>query len=140
MSARNRIFLTDLDAAHLRGIARRLLDQRGDAQAQGEKLFELLDEAEVIPAESVSPDVVTMNSTVAIDNDGDGPIETVTLVYPEHADARRRRVSVLSPLGRTLIGVRAGERVSFTTPAASVRSVRVREIVYQPEASGDWPR
>ena len=139
MSANHRILLTDLDAARLRGIARRLLDQDAEAQAQGEELFELLDEAEVIPAESVSRDVVTMNSTVAFDDAGNGTIETVTLVYPEHADAGRRLVSILSPLGRTLIGVRAGERISFRTTAQNVRSLRVREVVDQP-AAGHRPR
>ena len=140
MSAHHRIFLTDRDAARLRGIALELIDQSGVAQVQGAELFELLEEAEVIPAESVSRDVVTMNSTVAFDDAGNGTIETVTLVYPEHANAGRRLVSILSPLGRTLLGVRAGERVSFRTPAQNMRSVRVREVVDQPDVGGHGPR
>lgn len=138
MLERNHIFLTDLDAIRLRSMARQLIGARGDARNHGEELFELIDTAEVVPANAITPDVVTMNSTVVYDDAGEGPVETLTLVYPERADVALGRVSVLSPLGLALIGIRAGERVSFETPGSGLRSVRVRKVVYQPEAAGDW--
>ena len=138
MSLHDQICLTDLDAIRLRSMARQLIGARGDPRLQGEALFDLLDAADIVPANAITPDVVTMNSTVVYDDADDGRSDTVTLVYPDKADVTRGRVSVLSPLGRRLIGVRAGERVSFETPGNGLRSVRVREVVYQPEAAGDW--
>ncbi|MEO8159598.1 MAG: nucleoside diphosphate kinase regulator [Betaproteobacteria bacterium] len=132
------IFITDLDAVRLRNVARQLHSQHGEARHHAEELMDLVDSAAVVPADSIAPDVVTMNSTVVYDDAGDGPVETLMLVYPEHADAARGRVSVLSPLGRTLIGLRAGMSVDFETPGHGTRSVRVRKVLYQPEAAGDW--
>jgi regulator of nucleoside diphosphate kinase len=128
MSLNDQIFLTEADALRLRNIARQLDGQRGEARNQAEELLELLDTAAVVPANAIAPDVVTMNSTVAYDDAEDGAVETITLVYPEQADAAQGRVSVLSPLGRTLIGARAGARVTFETPGDGIRSVRVRKV------------
>ena len=138
MSLRDQICLTDLDAIRLRSMARQLIGARGDPRLQGEELFDLLDAADVVPANAITADVVTMNSTLVYDDADNGSSDTLTLVYPDKADVTRRLVSVLSPLGRGLIGVRAGERVSFETPGSGLRSVLVREVVYQPEAAGDW--
>ncbi len=131
------IFITDLDAVRLRNVARQLGVQRGEARQRAEELMDLVDNADIVSADAIAPDVVTMNSTVVYDDAAEGPTETLVLVYPEHADAARGRVSILSPLGRTLIGVRAGERVSFGTPGVGVRCVRVRKVLYQPEAEGN---
>lgn len=138
MPEQQQIFLTDLDAVRLRNVARQLGSQRGEAQNHAEELMELVDNAAVVPADTIAPDVVTMNSTVVYDDAEDGQVETLMLVYPEHADAALGRVSVLSPLGRTLIGLRAGASVSFETPGDGLRCVRVRKVLYQPEAAGDW--
>lgn len=138
MSSREQICLTDLDAIRLRSMARQLIGARGDPRRQGEELFDLLDAADVVPANAITSDVVTMNSTVVFDDADDGSSDTLTLVYPDKADVASGRVSVLSPLGRGLIGVRVGERVSFETPGSGLRSVKVREVAYQPEAAGDW--
>lgn len=138
MAASQQIFLTDLDAVRLRNVARRLQAQPGEARNQAEELLDLVDNAAVVPADSIAPDVVTMNSKVDYDDAGEGPVETLMLVYPEHADAARGRISVLSPLGRTLIGLRAGNSVAFETPGHGTRCVRVRKVRYQPEAAGDW--
>ncbi|MEO8163794.1 MAG: GreA/GreB family elongation factor [Betaproteobacteria bacterium] len=132
------IFLTDLDAVRLRNVARQLGGQRGASRNHAEELMDLVDNADVVPADTIAPDLVTMNSTVVYDDGADGSVETLMLVYPEHADAALGRVSILSPLGRTLIGVRAGESVSFETPGLGVRTVRVRNVLYQPEAEGSW--
>ncbi len=132
------IFLTDLDAVRLRNIARELGGQRGEARERAEELMDLVDNADIVPADTIAPDVVTMNSTVIYDDAAQGPSETLVLVYPEQANATRGRVSILSPLGRTLIGLRAGERVNFGTPGSGVRCVRVRKVLYQPEAEGNW--
>lgn len=138
MQETQQIFLTDLDAVRLRNVARQLQAQRGEARDQAEELMDLVDNAAVVPADAIAPDVVTMNSTVVYDDAKDGPVETLMLVYPEHADAALGRVSVISPLGRTLIGLRAGTSVSFETPGDGTRCVRVRKVLYQPEAAGDW--
>ena len=77
-----------------------------------------------------------MNSEATIE-DGSGAAQTVRLAYPEEADAGKGRVSVLSPLGNALLGVRVGDQVSFATPVGE-RRVRVTGIPFQPEAAGQF--
>lgn len=59
------------------------------------------------------------------------------LVYPEDADFRQGKLSVLSPLGSALIGYRKGDEISFRVPAGK-KKVRIEEILFQPEASGEY--
>jgi len=133
------IFMTDLDQFRLRALARSLLAQRGGDRAPGEDLQDRLDEAAVVPADTIPADVVTMNSTIACQGGPLGERErTLTLVYPDRADSAAGRISVLSPLGRALLGARAGTDVEIETPAEGLRTVHVRRIDYQPEAAGDW--
>ena len=49
------------------------------------------------------------------------------IVGPQEADPRAGRISTQSPVGRALLGARAGERVSVVTPEGT-RSVEVRAV------------
>lgn len=46
--------------------------------------------------------------------DDDGPVRRVQLVLPFAADIDQNRVSVLSPVGAALIGLKAGARFEWT--------------------------
>ncbi|MFN4040305.1 MAG: GreA/GreB family elongation factor [Brevundimonas sp.] len=46
--------------------------------------------------------------------DDDGPVRRVQLVLPAAADIDQKRVSVLSPVGAALIGLKAGARFEWT--------------------------
>lgn len=46
--------------------------------------------------------------------DDDGPVRRVQLVLPAEADIDQNRVSVLSPVGAALIGLKAGARFEWT--------------------------
>lgn len=88
------------------------------------------------PAE-VSPDLVTMNSTVELRDLETGEIEIYTIVYPERADVVLDRISVLAPIGRAVLGARVGDVVAVQTPSG-VRRIRVESIPYQPERAGHY--
>ncbi len=81
--------------------------------------------------------VVTMNSIVTFEDIASGYKRTVRLVYPEHADSSWDRVSILSPLGSALLGLRVGQEFDWILPQGK-RRVRILEVPYQPEASGDF--
>ena len=49
-----------------------------------------------------------------------------------------RKVSVLSPVGLALIGTRVGATARWRTPGGEEVAARVMNIVYQPEANGDY--
>jgi transcription elongation factor GreA len=59
--------------------------------------------------------------------DSDGSTDSYTLVAPGEADPRAGRISFESPLGRALLGCRAGETAAVAAPDG-VRWVRVVEV------------
>lgn len=115
----------------------RLLSRKGQA---GETLTELLDDADVVPPSEIPADVVTMYTRVTVHDLADGTQRTLTVCYPEDADASSGFVSVLSPIGTALLGRRAGEETQWTTPTGAVQRLRIVELLFQPEASGDYTR
>jgi regulator of nucleoside diphosphate kinase len=128
--------ITDRDAARLARIVEDLLRHTGTIESGAEALHDALDAARIVPSGEIDSDIVTMNSEVAIQDAGSGEERVIRLVYPEQADPGKGRISVLSPLGNAILGARAGDRVSFTTPVGE-RWIRVGGIRFQPEAAGE---
>jgi regulator of nucleoside diphosphate kinase len=60
-----------------------------------------------------------------------------SLVFPNEADADEGRISILAPVGTAMIGYRVGDVIEWQVPSG-LRRLKVEEIIYQPEASGDY--
>ena len=110
---------------------------RGSGSDAVERLDEELARARVVPAREMPRDVVTMNSEVKFEDTVSGAQRSVRVVYPEAADATRGWVSILSPLGAALLGLRVGQEFDWLMPQGK-RRVRVVDVPYQPEANGDY--
>lgn len=95
-----------------------------------------IDDALPLPAERVSAQVVTMNSTLALVDLETGERWCVTLVYPEDQEWVPSSVSVLETLGRCLLGRSVGDVIEVPE-GERVRRVLVASVLYQPEAAGD---
>src|SRR5574340_488402 len=121
------IQITDRDAMRLAKIVEELFRRSTALENGAEALHEALDSAQIVPQKEIPRDVVTMNSTVTVEDTASGESRSVTLVYPEDANARAGRISVLSPIGNALLGARAGESISVATPV-STRTVRVVDV------------
>jgi regulator of nucleoside diphosphate kinase len=92
-----------------------------------------LERAIIVPPQVVSPNVVTMNSRVALQLDGE---ETeVSLVYPEDADESAGRVSVLSDVGAAILGYQEGDELDWIIDDRTRRIV-IERVIYQPESAG----
>lgn len=131
MSPMRKIMVTDADEQRLR----RMLDHVDGRDAQvAERLESELMDAEVVAADALPPDVVSMDSVVVYEDDR-GHRSRVKLVYPDVV-ADEPRVSVLAPVGTALLGVTVGETVEWPLPNGRTKKLRVLEITYQPEAAG----
>ena len=126
----NKIIVTDTDLERLMSV----VDQN-DTSASAALEAEL-QRATVVKPGVVPPDVVTMDSEVVYEDIDTRTQRQVRLVYPKDADASRGRVSVLAPIGSALLGLRVGQSIEWVVPNGRKR-IRVVEIRYQPEASGD---
>ena len=128
--------LTELDAVRLERALMEVLQSAGAEPQGAAELEALLDNAAIVPSASIDPDVVTMNSTVVLEARPSGERTTLSLVYPKDVDPERSRVSVLSPVGRALLGARVGDLIRVLVPGHAERQLVVAELTYQPEANG----
>jgi regulator of nucleoside diphosphate kinase len=125
--------LTELDHARLSRLTREL----DDAEA-AKPLVELLGDADLVPSREVGPDIVTMYSEVLVTDVVTQHRRKLTLCYPGDADPARGRVSVLSPVGASLLGSRVGSVVHWRSPNGEERAAEVLGLHFQPEQSGDY--
>jgi regulator of nucleoside diphosphate kinase len=93
-------------------------------------LRQKLAEAVIVDAARLSPEVVSMHSTVRVTNVGDRETSTYTLVYP--FEAKGAKLSLLSPLGTALLGTSGGRVFECQVPDRTL-TMAVREVLYQPE-------
>lgn len=102
-----------------------------------DRLDSELARAQIIDQKEAPRSLVTMNSEVTYEDLKSGKRHTVRLVYPRDANARKNQISVLAPLGSALLGLRDGQKVEWPMPRG-IRKMKVVEVVYQPEAAGDF--
>jgi regulator of nucleoside diphosphate kinase len=138
MKAREtRIVVTSLDLARLE----RLLESLPAGAFPGKQALETeLQRAEVVEPEQIPPNVVTMNSTVNFCFTESGEEFRLTLVYPKDAQGEPDRISILAPVGSALLGLAVGDEIQWPRPAGGMTTVRVIDISYQPERSGELHR
>lgn len=131
------IYITEYDLKRLRELIQeaKWMDRRKNQYL--DSLDAELSRGKVVASSEVPSDVVTMNSQVSL-IDLDTHEEMVyTLVFPQEADVSQNRISVLAPIGTAMLGYRVGDVFTWDVPDG-VRRLQVKEILYQPEASGDY--
>ncbi len=129
------IQITETDLKKLREAmhSAKLGGYRGSPYLQ--QLASELDRAEVVKPREMPADVITMNSRVLLTDLEDGSRMELKLVYPQESTADEGNISVLAPIGTAMIGYRVGDVIEWDTPGGKA-SLKVEEILYQPEAAG----
>ncbi len=135
--AERKIYITEFDRDRLEeliGVAENFSTQsRKDLEA----LAEELERAEVVQSKDVPPDVVTMNSKVVLRDLDTSEKMTCVLVFPRNANIDIGAVSVLAPVGTAILGYAKGDVVEWPVPSG-IRRICIEDILYQPEAAGDF--
>jgi regulator of nucleoside diphosphate kinase len=118
------------DLHQLRTLIERQLDS-GDALAAESLEFEL-ERAVAVPRSELPSNVVAMRSRVLFEDVETHERREAVLVYPEEADLRCSRISVLAPVGTALLGLSAGQRIRWPLPGGRARTLEVLEILEGP--------
>lgn len=132
-----KIYITTLDAERLQQLIRGMTSPGDHERIFLKMLAEELLRAEIVDPLKIPRDVVTMNSLVKFRDTDSGEIYMYSIVYPANADFENGRISVLAPIGMALLGYRVGDLVKWPVPAG-MRRLKVEEVLYQPEASGQF--
>ena len=138
MTKETTICITEVDLARLRKLIEVARDTGGDSNTPYlNKLEDELDRAEVLDPNDIPRETITMRSTVRLSDLDSGKEMIYSLVFPNEADVDEGRISVLAPVGTAMIGYRIGDTIEWEVPSG-LRRLRVEEVLYQPEASGDY--
>lgn len=128
------IFITEEDFEKLEALLAGVARQGGRDRENVVRLAAELERAHVVPADTIPPDVVTMDSEVVLRNLDTAEEMVFTVVFPAKANVEQRRLSVLAPLGAAVLGYRAGDVIEWRVPGGA-RRLKVEQVLFQPEAA-----
>jgi regulator of nucleoside diphosphate kinase len=95
-----------------------------------------LKHAKLVNPTDIRPNVITMNSTFSLKNIGNGKKEICSLVFPDEQYNDETKINIFSEIGAQVLGSSIG-----TVIKASPRENKyyvIEDILYQPEAAGDF--
>ncbi|MCW5620154.1 MAG: nucleoside diphosphate kinase regulator [Burkholderiales bacterium] len=84
--------------------------------------------ATIYEAGRIPSDVVTMHATVEFTDEASGASRTVQLVYPKTADISAGRISILTPVGAGLIGLREGQSILWPDREGHERRLTIVKV------------
>ncbi len=118
-----KIVVAEADHVRLTQLANGLLDRRPELV---EPLLTELERAKV--ARNGAPKgTVQMGSTVEYQIRG-GISRRMTLVYPIEADIERAKISILTPIGTSLLGLSAGQSIKFLSNDGKEQKLTVTSV------------
>ena len=123
--------LTDLDFVRLTKLA---------SEQASPTFSELLEGVEVTSPRDIAADVVTMYSRIEVVDMHTSRRQLLTLCYPIDAEPATGWISVLSPVGSSLLGLKLRDTARWLTPSGEQCGAEIVAIHYQPEQSGDYTR
>ncbi|MBP7507088.1 MAG: nucleoside diphosphate kinase regulator [Prolixibacteraceae bacterium] len=133
----NEIIVSKVDSGRLLSKLKMARQNKTCHVNDAERLTKELEKAKLTDPESMPGDVVTMNSLVRIYIPSMNVTREIKIVYPEDASLKENKISIFAPMATALLGYRKGDEVEWNMPAGKV-SIIIEEILYQPEAAGDF--
>lgn len=87
-----------------------------------------LGRAEIVHIKDVPNDAVAMGSKVTFVDLDSNEERTVSLVYPHEANVDEMKISILSPVGSALIGLRIGGNIDWPLPQGKFCRLKVTAV------------
>lgn len=96
-----------------------------------ELLLREIERAKIYPRDRIGADVVTMYARVRFVDAANGRAQEYQLVYPKDADIAQGRISILTPVGAGLIGLRQGQSILWPDRDGHERELQIVAVVQQ---------
>lgn len=133
----SKLIINRLDYARIKKCISDAKQFKSISSADAEKLMDELDSAKIVEPEAIPSNVVTMNSIVKLSFLNTDKKIQFQIVYPNKANIKENKISIFSPIATALIGYKVKDEIEWVVPAGLTR-IRIDEIIYQPEAAGDF--
>jgi regulator of nucleoside diphosphate kinase len=139
MNTERSLYITQNDFEKLRGLIAGYKPRNEFEQDNLDMLVHDLERAHIVDPSDIPANVVTMNSKLYV-RDIDSMEEMMfTLVFPKDADLSKDKISVLAPIGSSVLGYKTGDIIQWKMPNR-VRNLKIETVIYQPEAAGNYSR
>jgi len=133
----NKIMLSKLDFSRIHKCIHDARQMNTIGINEAENLLNELNSAKVVEPEEIPHDVVTMNSIVRVSFLNAKKTLQFQIVYPDQANMKENKISIFSPVATALIGYKISDEIEWIVPSGLTK-LRIDEIIYQPEAAGDF--
>lgn len=94
-------------------------DEQSAVEQRIAQVERMLKYAEVIDADSVDPNEVSVGKKITYTEVGEDDPETYTIVGSDESDPLNGKISNDSPIAQALLGKKKGETVTITTPGGN---------------------
>ena len=91
-------------------------EKQGKIEDRIRELEDKIARAQIIEIDASTSETVIFGATVTVVDQATSKELEYQLVGPEDVDILRNRISILSPIGKALVGKRKGDAVQVTTP------------------------
>jgi regulator of nucleoside diphosphate kinase len=95
-------------------------------------LLEEIERAELHEADTMPTDAVMLGSEVSFVDERSKRMRTVKLVLPVDANIAEGRISIMTPMGAALYGLRAGDAIDWPDNDGNARRITIKRVS-QPE-------
>lgn len=133
----SKIIINRLDYSRIKKSINDAKQFRSISNDEAEKLLKELDSAKIVEPEAIPSNVVTTNSIMKLSFQNNNKQIQFQIVYPEQANVKENKISIFSPIATALIGYKVNDEIEWIVPAGLTK-IRIDEIIYQPEAAGDY--
>jgi regulator of nucleoside diphosphate kinase len=131
------LIVNRLDYGRIKKYIEQARQLRSINAAESEKLLTELENAQIMDPQDIPSDVVTMNSIVKVSFLNNNKEVQFQIVYPDQAKFKEQKISIFSPIATALIGYQVGDEIEWVVPGGLTK-LRIDQIIYQPEAAGDY--
>jgi len=131
------IYITDNDMKRLKELIMVAKEFGNKDKKYLRELEDELDKGEVVNSRDIPNNIITMNSKVRLRDINTQKEMICWLVFPDDSNADQGKISILAPIGTALLGYKIGDIIEWKVPAGLTK-LKVEEILYQPEAAGDY--
>lgn len=131
------LIINRLDYARIKKCINDAKQFKSISSIEAEKLIKELDKAKIVEPEAIPSNVVTMNSIVKLSFLNNNKQVQFQIVYPDQSNLKENKISIFSPIATALIGYKVTDEIEWIVPAGFT-NIRIDEIIYQPEAAGDY--
>lgn len=133
----SKIIINRLDYARIKKCISDAKQFKSITSIEADNLLKELDSAKIVEPESIPSNVVTMNSIAKITFLSNNMQVQFQIVYPSQANLKENKISIFSPIATSLIGYKVNDEIEWIVPGGLTK-IRIDEIIYQPEATGDY--